>query len=189
MWTSDGRTNVDELTINTVIAATAEVLGIETGKDLPWGATNLAPADSTTQEVTAVVNFTGGIVGAVSIGMSKNDAIRLIGIMMGSPASDEDEALVQSVVAELSNMVAGRIHAAFSEMGTFTNISVPTVVEGIGAPTTMAVKTKVAVPFGPEPVAVELQVALAEYSDAPDNDAEVLTGGESSSADDIANVA
>lgn len=180
---------MDELTINTVIAATAEVLGTETGQELSWGEANPDPTDSTTQEVTAVVNFTGGIVGAVSIGMSKSDAIRLIGIMMGSPATKEDEALVQSVVAELSNMVAGRIHAAFSEMGTYTDISVPTVVEGIGSPTTMAVKTKVAVPFGPDPVAVELQVALAEYSEAEDHTAEIHAVDETSASADTANVA
>lgn len=156
---------VDGNLINTVLIAAADVLETETGVAPDRGKIALAPDDKTAQDITVLVTLTGEIVGSVSIGTSKAEASNLVSQLLGSDESIEQE-LVESGIAELVNMIAGRVTVKLSEQGITTDISTPLVILGSGTTIKTVNTQKVAIPLQFPNCRLELNVALRHRDQA-----------------------
>lgn len=157
---------MDDQTINTVIAAGAEVLRAEIGSDVSVGEPRKVPNSATSNDITALITFAGEIDGVVAIGMSRKDAGATIAHMMSDASAADDTGMVESGVAELANMVAGRVHGLLAEQDIVCEVSSPIVVHGKGATVKTTKTRRVAVPMSLETGCLELSISLWESAAA-----------------------
>jgi chemotaxis protein CheX len=117
--------------VNPFIQAASEVLDSELGGEAQRGEVRLQKSAFTTDEVTALVGVTGSVSGVVLYSMSQATAVALASRMMGQPFEELD-ALAQSGIGELGNVITGRAGVLLSEAGYPSNITPPALVVGRG---------------------------------------------------------
>lgn len=81
-------------------------------------------------EVYTVVGITGNLRGQMYLGFSQQSAIGVVSSMMGGMQVLELDALGQSALAELGNMICGNAMTRFSAEGLKLDITPPSVVMG-----------------------------------------------------------
>src|SRR5437667_12458917 len=102
--------------INPFLQAASEVLESELGTRPQRGSIGLQRSAYTSDEVTAVVAVTGDVAGMVLFAMSDATARGIVSKMMGQDF-DEFDALAQSGIAEVGNVITGRAAVLLSEAG------------------------------------------------------------------------
>ena len=117
--------------VNPFIEAACEVLESELGGEAQRGEVRLQKSAITTDEVTALVGVTGTVSGLVLYSMSLATAVALASRMMGQEFQEVD-ALAQSGIGELGNVITGRAGVLLSEAGYPSNITPPALVVGRG---------------------------------------------------------
>jgi chemotaxis protein CheX len=117
--------------VNPFIQAASEVLESELGSQAERGDLRMEKSAFTTDEVTAVVGVTGAVSGMVLYSMSEATALGIVSRVMGQPFKKLD-ALAQSGIGELGNVITGRAGVLLSEAGYPSNISPPALVVGKG---------------------------------------------------------
>jgi len=117
--------------VNPFIEAACEVLESELGGEAQRGEVRLQKSAITTDEVTALVGVTGTVSGLVLYSMSLATAVALASRMMGQEFQELD-ALAQSGIGELGNVITGRAGVLLSEAGYPSNITPPALVVGRG---------------------------------------------------------
>ncbi len=117
--------------VNPFIQAACEVLDSELGGEAQRGEVRLQKSAFTTDEVTALVGVTGTVSGLVLYSMSQTTAVALASRMMGQEFQELD-ALAQSGIGELGNVITGRAGVLLSEAGYLSNITPPALVVGRG---------------------------------------------------------
>lgn len=117
--------------VNPFIQAASEVLESELGGEAQRGEVRLQKSAITTDEVTALVGVTGTVSGLVLYSMSQATAVALASRMMGQEFQELD-ALAQSGIGELGNVITGRAGVLLSEAGYPSNITPPALVVGRG---------------------------------------------------------
>ena len=100
------------------------MLETELGADPQRGDLHVRKSACTTNEVTTVVGVTGQVSGIVLYSMSLATAIGLVSRMMGQEFTEFD-ALAQSGIGELGNVITGRAGVLLSDAGYQTNITPP----------------------------------------------------------------
>src|SRR5919199_1598627 len=93
--------------INPFLQAANEVLESELGASPRRGQIGLQKSPYTTEEVTAVVGVTGSVAGVVLYVMTEATARAVVSKMMGQEF-DEFDALAQSGIGEIGNVITGR---------------------------------------------------------------------------------
>ena len=93
--------------INPFLQAATEVLEAELGTAPMRGSVGLQRSSYTSDDFTAVVAVTGSIAGMVMFAMTEETACRIVSRIMGQDF-DEFDALAQSGIAEIGNVVTGR---------------------------------------------------------------------------------
>jgi len=84
----------------------------------------------TSMNVSTVIGVSNMLRGNVTYSMEEETAKRLASIlMMGMPVQELD-AMAQSAIAELSNMLVSNTVAIFEKQKIFVNVSPPTLVVG-----------------------------------------------------------
>lgn len=81
--------------------------------------------------VVCIIGIIGDLTGNVIFSMSEDGAKGIASSMMGGMEITEFDELTQSAVSELSNMLAANASTGLSEMGFTTDISTPTLMQGI----------------------------------------------------------
>ena len=117
--------------VNPFIEAACEVLESELGGEAQRGEVRLQKSAITTDEVTALVGVTGTVIGLVLYSMSLATAVALASRMMGQEFQELD-ALAQSGIGELGNVITGRAGVLLSEAGYPSNITPPALIVGRG---------------------------------------------------------
>lgn len=117
--------------MNPFIQAASEVLDSELGGEAQRGELRLQKSACTTDEVTALVGVTGTVSGLVLYSMSQATAVAIASRMMGQEFHELD-ALAQSGIGELGNVITGRAGVLLSEAGYPSNITPPALVVGTG---------------------------------------------------------
>ena len=117
--------------VNPFIEAACEVLESELGGEAQRGEVRLQKSATTTDEVTALVGVTGTVSGLVLYSMSLATAVALASRMMGQEFQELD-ALAQSGIGELGNVITGRAGVLLSEAGYPSNITPPALIVGRG---------------------------------------------------------
>jgi chemotaxis protein CheX len=82
------------------------------------------------KDIYSVLGVTGALRGQVYIGFSKYTALDIVSAMMGGMPIHELDAMGQSALAELSNMICGNATTRFSADGFILDITPPSVVIG-----------------------------------------------------------
>ncbi len=84
-----------------------------------------------TSGVVCIVGVIGDLTGNVIFSMSEDCAKWIASAMMGGMEVMEFDELAQSAISELSNMLAANSSMGLSEMGLNTDISTPTMMQGV----------------------------------------------------------
>jgi chemotaxis protein CheX len=145
--------------VNPFVQAATEVLEAELRGEAKRGTLRLAKTAVTTDEVTAVVGVTGTLNGLVMYSMSEATALGIVSRVMGQDFTDFD-ALAQSGIGELGNVITGRAGVLLSEAGYPSNISPPSLVIGKGTMLTTLDLVRLVLPLETDVGALEIQVVL-----------------------------
>ena len=145
--------------INPFLQATSEVLESELGSSPVRGAIGLQRSAYTSDEVTAVVAVTGGVAGMVLFAMSDATARGIVSKMMGQDF-DEFDALAQSGIAEVGNVITGRAAVLLSEAGFPSDLAPPMLLVGRGTLISTLDVQRLVIPIETEFGKIEVQVAL-----------------------------
>jgi chemotaxis protein CheX len=81
--------------------------------------------------VVCIVGILGDLSGNVFFSMSEEGAKGIASAMMGGMEVSEFDELAQSAISELSNMLAANACIGLAEQGLHTDISTPTLMQGI----------------------------------------------------------
>jgi chemotaxis protein CheX len=115
--------------INPFVKAAIDVLRSEVGGDIGRGKLQLETSPATNHDVAVMIGLTGNAQGVVLYGMSLETARNIVGKMMGQEV-DEFDALAQSGIAEMGNVITGLASRGLSENGYDCNITPPTLIVG-----------------------------------------------------------
>ena len=145
--------------VNPFIHAASEVLESELGGAARRGPLRLQKSAVTTDEVTAIVGVTGTINGLVLYSMSQATALAIVSRTMHHDFRELD-ALAQSGIGELGNVITGRAGVLLSKAGYASNISPPSVVVGRGTLVTTLDLNRLVLPLQTELGGLEVQLIL-----------------------------
>ncbi|EGO64532.1 chemotaxis protein CheX [Acetonema longum] len=84
------------------------------------------------QEVTALVGLTKNVKGNVAYSMSEGMAKSIASLMMSGMPVNELDAMAQSAVAEMANMVTAHAATGLEKLGYSVDITTPSLVMGDG---------------------------------------------------------
>jgi chemotaxis protein CheX len=145
--------------VSPFIDAASEVLESELGGAVRRGALRLHKSAVTTDEVTAIVGVTGTVNGLVLYSMSQATALAIVSRSMDRDFQEFD-ALAQSGIGELGNVITGRAGVLLSEAGYASNISPPSVVVGKDTLVTTLDLNRLVLPLQTELGGLEVQIVL-----------------------------
>src|SRR5579864_1195144 len=145
--------------INPFIQAATEVLETELGGETTRGELRLVKTAVTSDEVTALVGVTGSVRGLVLYSMNEATALGIVSRVMGQEFSEFD-ALAQSGIGELGNVITGRAGVLLSMAGYASNITPPALVIGKGTLVTTLDLNRLVLPLETEVGSLEVQVVL-----------------------------
>jgi len=145
--------------VNPFLQAASEVLDSELGGAAQRGTLRLHKTAFTTDEVTALVGVTGMLNGLVLYSMSQATALRIVARVMGQEFAEFD-AVAQSGIGELGNVITGRASVLLAEAGYPSNITPPALVIGAGTMVTTLDLIRLVLPLDTEVGPLEIQVVL-----------------------------
>ncbi len=115
--------------INPFVKAAIDVLKSEIGSEIERGRLRVDASASSNQDVNVMIGVTGAAQGFVLYSMASETAKNIVGKMMGQPF-EEFDALAQSGIAEMGNVITGLASRGLSETGYICNITPPTLITG-----------------------------------------------------------
>jgi chemotaxis protein CheX len=145
--------------VNPFIQAAREVLESELGGEIGRGNLRLHKSACTTNEVTALVGVTGAVSGMVLYSMSEKTALGIVACLMGQQF-EEFDALAQSGIGELGNVITGRAGVLLANAGYPSNITPPALVVGKGTMVTTLDLNRLVFPLDTQAGELEVQVVL-----------------------------
>jgi chemotaxis protein CheX len=145
--------------VNPFIQAASEVLDAELGSETQRGDLRLHKSAITTDEITALVGVTGTVTGLVLYSMSEATALGIASRISGREFTEFD-ALAQSGIGELGNVITGRAAVLLSIAGYPANITPPALVIGKGTMITTLDLNRLILPLQTELGPLEIQVVL-----------------------------
>jgi chemotaxis protein CheX len=145
--------------INPFLQAATEVLESELGSAPARGSIGLQRSAYTSDDVTAVVAVTGEIAGMVMFAMTQETARAMVGRMMGQEFPELD-ALAQSGIAEIGNVITGRAAILLAEAGFPSDLAPPMLLVGRGTMISTLDVQRLVIPLESELGKIEIQVAL-----------------------------
>jgi len=145
--------------VNPFIQAATEVLESELGGESQRGALRLQKSAVTTHEVTAIVGVTGMVRGLVLYSMNEATAMAIVSRTMNQEFREFD-ALAQSGIGELGNVITGRAGVLLSEAGYPSNLTPPAVVVGKGTLVTTLDLNRLVLPLETDVGSLEVQIVM-----------------------------
>jgi chemotaxis protein CheX len=145
--------------INPFLQAATEVLESELGSTPRRGTVGLQRSSYTSDDVTAVVAVTGDVAGMVMFAMNEQTAKAMVSRMMGQDFEQFD-ALAQSGIAEIGNVITGRAAVLLSEAGFSSDLAPPMLLVGRNTLISTLDVQRLVIPIETELGPVEIQVAL-----------------------------
>jgi len=145
--------------INPFVQAVTEVLESELGSAPERGNIGLQRSAYTSNEVTAVVAVAGEVAGMVMFAMTAKTAQGMVSKMLGQDFPEFD-ALAQSGIAEIGNVITGRAAVLLSEAGFPSDLAPPMLLIGKNTMISTLDVQRLVIPMETEFGSVEVQVAL-----------------------------
>ena len=88
------------------------------------------PAIFTTQPVSIVVGVSGQVQGYVVYGMSRETALEIVSVLMGTPPDHPFDEMAISALCELGNIITGNATAFLAEKHTTCDLTPPAMIRG-----------------------------------------------------------
>jgi chemotaxis protein CheX len=143
------------------VDAAYEVLKAEAHFQMKRGQLSLEKGLYLTDEVTVIISLVGDINGTVFYSMSTQMVLNVISVILGEELTELD-ALAQSGIAELGNVITGRASVKLSHTGFESTISPPTLMIGAGATISTLDLPRLIVPLEGAPGKMVIHLALLE---------------------------
>ena len=147
--------------VNRYVESAISVIVKETGSEVTRGGLLLEGNPYTAEDVTAIISVGGMLSGSLYLSMSEETALKITSTILGQEAGELD-ALTQSGIAEMANVIAGTAGIELAEEGIQTTINPPMVLVGRGARLMMVEIQRLVVPLKTTYGEVKLHVALRE---------------------------
>ena len=147
--------------VNRYVESAISVIVKETGSEVTRGGLLLEGNPYTAEDVTAIISVGGMLCGSLYLSMSEETALKITSTILGQEAGELD-ALTQSGIAEMANVIAGTAGIELAEEGIQTTINPPMVLVGRGARLMMVEIQRLVVPLKTTYGEVKLHVALRE---------------------------
>jgi len=132
--------------IGPFVDAAARVIQQECGEVVNRGQLHRVRSPQTNNDISALIAITGGVAGLVIYSMSNETACGFASRMIGEPVEELD-ALGQSAIAELANMVTGQAGIALEKNGFPSDMSPPVLLLGRGSSIATLNLTRLIVPL------------------------------------------
>jgi chemotaxis protein CheX len=145
--------------INPFLHAATEVLESELGSTPKRGNVGLQRSAYTSDDVTAVVAVTGDVAGMVMFAMTEETARAMVSRMMGQEFPEFD-ALAQSGIAEIGNVITGRAAVLLAEAGYPSDLAPPMLLVGRNTLISTLDVQRLVIPLETDLGRIEIQVAL-----------------------------
>jgi chemotaxis protein CheX len=148
--------------VSAFVEAAQEVLLAETALSVTYRAAELSDRVYVTDEVTVIISLVGDINGTVLYSLSEALALKLAGHMLGEPLAAGLDALAQSGIAELGNVITGQASIKLSQAGYEVKISPPTLLLGPGTSVSTLDLPRLVIPLTGADEAIGLHLALRD---------------------------
>ncbi len=139
-----------------------QVLSTELGTPVGVGQLSAEKDNYLTKDVTALVGVTGDLRGMVIFGLSIEVALGLVSAMMGGQEFTEMDAVAESGIAELGNVVVGSSVTSLAELGYKCGITPPAVILGKNTVISTPNMHRLVFPLQTPGGIIEMQLALRE---------------------------
>lgn len=147
--------------VNPFVTAACQVLETETKGAVRRGQVTVKDSPLVSDEVTVLIGVVGKAQGLVLYGMSEATALKLVSSMTGEEVGTFD-ALAESAVAELGNVITGVASGELEKAGYSVKIAPPSVVVGKGSTiSTLSIK-RLVIPLETTQGEITMHVALRE---------------------------
>lgn len=143
------------------IEAAHEVIFAEANCRMDRGQLSLDNGPYKTMDITVVLNLVGDVKGTVFYSMPVGTALKIVSAIMGEKI-EEFDALAQSGIAELGNVITGRASVKLSSAGYEATISPPTLMIGKDATISTLDRPRLVVPLQGDIGSMMIQLALTE---------------------------
>lgn len=148
--------------INPILAAFADILPQIGFQNVGKKGLSLAKATVVNPGVLVNIGMVGSIRGAILIGMGMDGAKQFASKMMGMNV-DELDAIAQSAISEMGNMVCANACIKYNQTGVHgLDISPPTLLIGQGGQVKLSAPAIVVVNFAADGIPVDLFVGLSQ---------------------------
>jgi chemotaxis protein CheX len=128
------------------VEAAGRVLRQECGEAPSRGELLRVRSPQTSRDVSALIAITGGVSGLVIYSMSMGTACALAERMIGEAVSELD-AMAQSAIAELANIITGQAGIGLEKNGFPSDMSPPVLLLGKGSTIATLTLTRLVVPL------------------------------------------
>lgn len=132
--------------IGPFVDAAARVISQECGEQVGRGQLHRVRSPQTSNDISALIAITGGVAGLVIYSLSEPTALGFASRMIGEPVTELD-ALAQSAIAELANMITGQAGIALEKNGFPSDMSPPVLLIGKGSSIATLNLTRLVVPL------------------------------------------
>jgi chemotaxis protein CheX len=132
--------------IGPFVEAAARVIQQECGEQVGRGQLHRVRSPQTSNDISALIAITGGVAGLVIYSMSEATALGFASKMIGEQVEELD-ALAQSAIAELANMITGQAGIALESNGFPSDMSPPVLLLGKGSSIATLNLTRLVVPL------------------------------------------
>ncbi|MFO7172347.1 MAG: chemotaxis protein CheX [Bacillota bacterium] len=147
--------------VNPFVSAAYRVLQTETRTEVTKGQVTLEDSPLVSDEVTVLIGVVGRAQGLVLYGMSERTAKGIVGAMIGEAVPVFD-AMAESAIAELGNVITGLASGELERAGYPCKIAPPSVVVGKGTSiSTLSIK-RLVIPLYTKFGELQVHVALRE---------------------------
>ena len=132
--------------IGPFVEAAARVIQQECGEPVNRGQLHRVRSPQTSNDISALIAITGGVAGLVIYSMTMDAALGFASKMIGEPMEELD-ALGQSAIAELANMITGQAGIALERNGFPSDMSPPVLLIGKGSSIATLNLTRLVIPL------------------------------------------
>lgn len=132
--------------IGPFVEAAARVIQQECGETVGRGQLHRVRSPQTSNDISALIAITGGVAGLVIYSMTMDVALGFASKMIGEAVTELD-ALGQSAIAELANMITGQAGIALERNGFPSDMSPPVLLLGKGSSIATLNLTRLVVPL------------------------------------------
>ncbi len=148
----------DPAVINAFVRAALEMFEAELQVTIERGPVSVTTPDAPGMPMIGIIGVTGELEGIVSLGVMRETACAIAGSLMGEEIT-EVNALVESALGEMCNVVAGRAAALMHEQAIRIDITPPVIIMGDALKLSMGGVPRVTVPFVTPLGQVEMKIA------------------------------